>query len=384
MKNITKLRFLTAFLALTFILINLASCGNKSVTDGSNATEEELRIVGKIGKYEVSYDEYRYVVLSCKDIMAAKYGENIWKDQSVAATYESELRDMVSKRITANYAVLTLCDDHGYTDALSNKDAVKAVNMQIEELLCMYAYQNGIAVEIKEKGDGTLKYKYEAGGIDKVYKYFRDDLAYEYLTERVMRLTLGVEFSFEKLMKILTAEKGLVIYRDEDIENFIKSDRFICTRHVFIQNDAGESIDANRQNAEKVLEMYREGASMDSLIGSKYNDDVTTSYYGSYFTRGEMDKAYEDAAFALKVGEVSGIVETADGFYIIERCEKNEGYMEENFDVLADQVTYALVNDMVRARQNELKIELNEYGQSLVLHKIPTTRIEKESDKNEK
>ena len=130
--------------------------------------------------------------------------------------------------------------------------------------------------------------------------------------------------------------------------------------------------------------MYREGASMDSLIGSKYNDDVTTSYYGSYFTRGEMDKAYEDAAFALKVGEVSGIVETADGFYIIERCEKNEGYMEENFDVLADQVTYALVNDMVRARQNELKIELNEYGQSLVLHKIPTTRIEKESDKNEK
>ena len=209
MKNITKLRFLTAFLALTFILINLASCGNKSVTDGSNATEEELRIVGKIGKYEVSYDEYRYVVLSCKDIMAAKYGENIWKDQSVAATYESELRDMVSKRITANYAVLTLCDDHGYTDALSNKDAVKAVNMQIEELLCMYAYQNGIAVEIKEKGDGTLKYKYEAGGIDKVYKYFRDDLAYEYLTERVVRLTLGVEFSFEKLMKILTAERVL-------------------------------------------------------------------------------------------------------------------------------------------------------------------------------
>ena len=384
MKNKTKLRFLTAFLALTFILINLASCGNKSVTDGANATEEELRVVGKIGKYEVSYDEYRYVVLSCKDIMAAKYGEDIWKDDSVAATYEKELYDMVAKKITANYAVLTLCDDHGYTDALTNKDAVKNVNMQIEELLCMYAYHNGIAVEIKEKGDGTLKYKYEAGGIDKVYKYFREDLAYEYLTERVMRLTLGVEFSFEKLMKILTAEKDLVIYRDEDIEKFIKSDNFICTRHVFIQNDAGESVDENRKNAEKVLEMYREGATMDSLIGGKYNDDVTTSYYGAYFTRGEMDKAYEDAAFSLEVGEVSGIIETADGFYIIERCEKNEKYMAEHFDTFADQITYALVNDMVRARQDELKIELNEYGQSLVLHKIPTTRIEKESDKNEK
>ena len=385
MKKNVKLKFLTAFLALTFILTSLISCGGaKSVTDGAESTEEELRVVGTVGKYEVSFDEYRYVVLSCKDIMAAKYGEDIWKDEATAATYEDELLKMVSERITANYAVLTLCDEYGYTDALSNKDAIKTVNMQIEELLCMYAYTFGIAVEVSEKGDGTLKYKYEAGGIDKVYKYFREDLAYEYLTERVMRLTLGVEYSFERLMTILTTEKDLVIYRSDDIEEFMYSDNFICTRHVFVQNDPGESIDENRQKAETVLDMYREGATMDSLIGGKYNDDVTTSYFGAYFTRGEMDKAYEDAAFALEVGQVSGIVETADGFYIIERCEKNTEYMIQNFETFADQITYAIINDMVRTRQAELKIELNEYGSSLVLHKIPTTRIEKESDKNEK
>ena len=384
MKNTSKIRFLTALMALTFILVSLVSCADKSVTDGAKATEEELRVVGKIGKYEVSYDEYRYVVLSCKDIMAAKYGEGIWADESVAATYEDELAEMVASKITANYAVLTLCDKYGYTDALYDDETVKSVNMQIEELLCTYAYYNGIAVEVTEKGDGTLKYKYESGGIDKVYKYFREDLAQEYLTERVMRLTLGVELAFEKLMTILTAEKDLVIYRDEDIEEYIRSDEFICTRHVFIQNDEGESVDENRANAEKVLAMYNEGASMDSLIGGKYNDDVTTSYYGAYFTRGEMDEAYEKTAFELEIGEVSGIIETADGFYIIERREKDEKYMEENFDTLADQVTYAKVNDMVRAHQSELKIELNEYGSSLVLHKIPTTRIEKESDKNEK
>lgn len=383
MKNKT-LKFLTAFLALTFILTSLISCGQKSVTDGAQSTEEELRVVGKIGKYEVSYDEYRYVVLSCKDILAAKYGEDIWKDEATAASYEDELKGMVAERITANYAVLTLCDEHGYTDALSNKDAVKTVNAQIEELLCMYAYHNGIEVEIVEKGDGTLKYKYEAGGVDKVYKYFREDLSYEYLTERVMRLTLGVEYSFERLITILTAEKDLVIYQDEDIEEFIFSDEFICTRHVFIQNDEGESIDENREKAEEVLDMYKTGTSMDSLIGGKYNDDVSTPYNGAYFTRGEMDKAYEDAAFALKVGEISDIIETEDGFYIIERCEKSTQYMLEHFETLADQITYALVNDMVRSRQSELSIELNEYGSSLILHKIPTTRIEKESDKDEK
>ena len=377
------IKILTALLALTFIFTSFISCGDKSVTDGAESTEEELRVVGKVGNYEVSFDEYRYVVLSCRDIMAASYGKDIWADEETAASYEDELREMVEKRITANYAVLTLCDEYGYTDALSNKDAIKEVNMQIEELLCMYAYQNGISVEVSEKGDGTLRYKYEAGGVDKVYKYFREDLADSYLTERVMRLTLGVEFSFEKLINILTIEQNKVIYLDEDIEKFMQSDNFICTRHVFVQNDAGESVGANRQIAETVLQMYKDGATMDQLIGSKYNDDVTTSYFGSYFTHGEMDEAYENASFALEVGEVSDIIETEEGFYIIERCEKSTEYMLENFETFADQITYSIVNKMVRDRQAELKIELNEYGKELVLHKIPTTRIEKEDDKKD-
>lgn len=380
MKKTGMIKILAAMLSLTFILTALASCGQKSVTDGANPTEEELRVVGTVAGYDVCYDEYRYVVLSCKDMMAAKYGESIWEDEAVAATYEDELFEMAGKMITANYAIFSLCAENGYSDVLTDKDAVTAVNMQIEELLSMYAYYNGIEVEVTEKGDGTLKYKYEAGGIKKVYEYFNTDLANSYLTERVMRLTLGAEYAFEELIRILTVEKNQVIYLDKDVEEYMMSDDFICTRHVFVQNDPGESIDANRQTAELLLSMYNEGTKMDQLIGSKYNDDVTTSYYGAYFTRGEMDEAYEDAAFNLEVGEVSGIIETAEGFYIIERCEKNTEYMLSNFDTFADQITYAIINEMVRARQAELSITLNEYGRSLVLHKIPTTRIKNEGE----
>jgi peptidyl-prolyl cis-trans isomerase NIMA-interacting 1 len=46
------------------------------------------------------------------------------------------------------------------------------------------------------------------------------------------------------------------------------------------------------------------------------NADAGTS---GFFGKGDMQKEFEEASFALKPGEVSQVIETASGLHLIER-----------------------------------------------------------------
>jgi len=67
----------------------------------------------------------------------------------------------------------------------------------------------------------------------------------------------------------------------------------------------------------------RAGDAQLSELATKESDCSSAHKGGDlgYFRRGEMQKAFEDAAFALNKGEMSGIVETESGVHLIQRLD---------------------------------------------------------------
>lgn len=75
-----------------------------------------------------------------------------------------------------------------------------------------------------------------------------------------------------------------------------------------------------KKQADEILAKVKAGEDFDKLA-KKFNEDpgMETSPEGYVFTTGEMVPEFEEAAFALKEGETSDLVETSYGYHIIKR-----------------------------------------------------------------
>lgn len=83
--------------------------------------------------------------------------------------------------------------------------------------------------------------------------------------------------------------------------------------HILVQKES---------QAKEVLEKLSKGESFGKLA-EQYSIDGTRKRGGDlgFFGKGIMVKEFENAAFALEKGQISGIVKTQFGYHIIKRLE---------------------------------------------------------------
>jgi NIMA-interacting peptidyl-prolyl cis-trans isomerase 1 len=90
---------------------------------------------------------------------------------------------------------------------------------------------------------------------------------------------------------------------------------------------AGKSVLRTREQAlvlaQEVLKRAQGGEDLGRLA-NEYSDEPNAGSRGGSlgrFTRGQMVAQFDAVAFKLRLGQISGIVETPFGFHIIQRTE---------------------------------------------------------------
>lgn len=130
-------------------------------------------------------------------------------------------------------------------------------------------------------------------------------------------------------------------YYDKNSKEF-ETPASVKARHILIRPDE-KAVDKEKAKAdarkkiEEIAAKIKGGAKF-SELAKAYSQDPGSARQGGdlgWFPKGVMIKPFEEAAFALKKGELTGIIETEFGFHIILVEDKREGGPKPLKDVSA-------------------------------------------------
>lgn len=321
MKKIT--RFAAGMTAGT-ILLSMTACGDdKKILE---STKEDQTVVMTVAGHDVPLEIYRYVALNYKSIYEFAKTQDIWLGESGTALLE-ELNADIEESIVTLYATLAMCEEYG----------IRADDAYITDSL-----------------DITMDAIYEEYEYD--YETYAAAIAQYHMNDSVYRFIMRNELLADELLNAMI-ERGEIIADEADLRAVFDSDEFIRVKQILVASDNGKSDEENLARANELLDMVNGGADFDTLV-QDYGEDLFmfNNDDGYYFARGSFYPEFEDAAFALDVGEVSGVVKTTAGYSILKRYEKDAAYIEENFIDLGNDYIDGCYNLAVEAYAEGLSV----------------------------
>lgn len=185
-------------------------------------------------------------------------------------------------------------------------------------------------------------------------------------TRRDLLISSFIDMNFVSKTAVTEAEARA--FYDKNPDKF-KREESVKASHILIGVDAKASAEDKKKGLEKAKKLRKElvgGADFAAL--AKGNSTCPSSQQGGdlgFFGKGQMVPAFENAAFALKPGEISDVIETQFGYHIIKLTEKKPAMTTDFKDVKSkiedflkgQKVNEAIQKYLVDARKSA-KIEI--------------------------
>lgn len=310
------------------------------------STDEEARVVGTVGDYEVKYEELRYITLLHKQSLDAEMGAYESLDAEGREVYETALNARVMKDLKSNYVIMTLCDRYG---------------IEVDSLAADNYVQDEIEAFVGESFESSMA-AYE--------KWLADND----LTDNFLRLLYKVNYLEAALLDHFTTNGIDMAYGEENVAEFVQymlnDGEWVRTVHAYYPKEsqimtATEAQAQAEATAVRLAEIADDEARWDemrSAIGkAPFVSSISVTGHGFVFTYGQMGEEYENIAFALGEYESSSVYETEDGYYVLMRLPLEEDYLKENAMDFLEQYQYAVLKRYEDTCREELAFAGNDY-----------------------
>jgi peptidyl-prolyl cis-trans isomerase C len=186
------------------------------------------------------------------------------------------------------------------------------------------------------------------------------------LTESLMKSQIRKGIAIQRFLdkktlgKVEVTEEEIKAYYDGHTNLFKKPEQ-VRASHILIKVESGanEKNKAKaRQKIEKIRQRLVKGEDFGALA-KEFSQCPSSAKGGDldYFGRRQMAKPFEDTAFALKVGELSDIVETRFGYHLIKLTDKKPE-STYSYEDMKDRIRKNLMGEKVR-------LEVSSYVQEL-------------------
>lgn len=159
----------------------------------------------------------------------------------------------------------------------------------------------------------------------------------------IMKKDLLIQAGVKKVLDTVTVNDDDVKSYYDNNKDMFKSEETVNAKHILVES---------KEKAEEILEKINNGISFEDAA-LEFSSCPSSNQGGSLgeFGRGRMVPEFENAAFELAVGEVSGPVQTQFGYHIIKLEGKTEPSIREY-----DEVKAMIASNLLHEKQNKAYI----------------------------